>query len=210
MTVSASIERAQAEDPFPIRHGVFVAVVGPSGAGKDTLIDYARERLGDLDDNVAFIRRIITRPRDSGGEDHDCLTDAAFEEAKAVGCFSVDWEANGLKYALPASVDEIVRSGRVAVANCSRAAIADLRTRYANLSVILVTAAPEILAARLAERGRERQADILARLKRAESPALSVPGALVIDNSGDVEKAGQHFLAALRKAIAWSAVCDAV
>ncbi|TIT46462.1 MAG: phosphonate metabolism protein/1,5-bisphosphokinase (PRPP-forming) PhnN, partial [Mesorhizobium sp.] len=36
--VSALIERELSAETFPIRHGVFVAVVGPSGAGKDTVI----------------------------------------------------------------------------------------------------------------------------------------------------------------------------
>ena len=40
MMVSASVER-ELPARFPIRDGVFVAVVGPSGAGKDTVIGYA-------------------------------------------------------------------------------------------------------------------------------------------------------------------------
>ncbi|TIR81969.1 MAG: phosphonate metabolism protein/1,5-bisphosphokinase (PRPP-forming) PhnN, partial [Mesorhizobium sp.] len=39
--VSALIERELTET-LPIRNGVFVVVVGPSGAGKDTVIGYAK------------------------------------------------------------------------------------------------------------------------------------------------------------------------
>ena len=54
------------------RPGVFVAVVGPSGAGKDTLIDYARAHLAGEPD-YEFVRRVITRPNDGSSEDHDTL-----------------------------------------------------------------------------------------------------------------------------------------
>ena len=38
MMVSALIERELSDERFPIRDGVCVAVVGASGAGKDTVI----------------------------------------------------------------------------------------------------------------------------------------------------------------------------
>ena len=87
MMVSALIEREISSAAFPIRHGVFVAVVGPSGAGKDTVIAYARDRFAD-DASVEFVRRVITRPSDAASEDHDTLEDAAFEEAENASAFA--------------------------------------------------------------------------------------------------------------------------
>ena len=81
MMASALIERELASAAFPVRNGVFIAVVGPSGAGKDTIIDYAREKLRD-EGGVEFVRRVITRPSDAASEDHDTLADAAFDEAE--------------------------------------------------------------------------------------------------------------------------------
>jgi ribose 1,5-bisphosphokinase len=63
MRASAFIQREQALAQFPIRNGVFVAVVGPSGAGKDMVIGYAAERLSACE-GVDFVRRVITRPCD--------------------------------------------------------------------------------------------------------------------------------------------------
>lgn len=209
MTASAGIEAAMEEPAFPVRCGVFVAVVGPSGAGKDTLIDHARARLGAGDD-VVFVRRIITRQADPAAEDHDTLDADAFEAARRDGRFAVDWQANGLSYALPADIDGVVRAGRVAVANVSRAAVPALRRRYRNVLVVLVTAPAEVLADRLARRGRESRAAVLERLERGRAPALAVDGATVIDNSGAPEEAGRRFLAALRRAVAWSALSDQV
>lgn len=208
MRASASLERVLDEREFPIRGGVFVAVAGPSGAGKDSVMDFARERLGTLAGDVVFIRRIVTRTRDGGGEAHDCMSEADFDAAAAAGRFAAHWRANGLQYALPASVDATVRSGHVAVANVSRAAIPALRERYDNLVAAIVTAERQVLAERLAARGRETRAEVLARLERAES--LAVDAGIEIDNSGPLDVAGTHFLDILRRAAAWSAVSDTV
>ena len=208
--VSASIERAQDEAPFPIRQGVFVAVAGPSGSGKDSVIAYASERLGSLEGDVVFARRIITRPSLPGSEDHDTLEKAEFEQARAAGRFALSWRANGLSYGLCVSLDDEMRQGRVIVANVSRAVIMELKQRYAHVMPVLVTAPPEVLAERLARRGRETREAVAARLTRGKAGELAVPDAVVIDNSGPLEIAGERFLEALRKAAAWSDVCDMV
>ncbi len=210
MRASATLERVIDEQDVPIRHGVFIAVAGPSGAGKDSVMDYARQRLGPQDSDVTFVRRVITREMDGAGEAHDCLTRADFDEAEAKGAFAVSWEANGLKYGLPASVDDIVRDGHVAVANVSRAVIPLLRERYGNVVAVIVTASRDVLAERLSSRGRETRAEVLARLERAHAKELTVEDATVIDNSGTLEEAGERFQDVLRRAAAWSAVSDSV
>ncbi|UCI08009.1 phosphonate metabolism protein/1,5-bisphosphokinase (PRPP-forming) PhnN [Mesorhizobium sp. B1-1-8] len=202
MMVSALIERTLAET-FPIRNGVFVAVVGPSGAGKDTVIGYAKQRFAG-ETRLEFVRRVITRPSDAASEDHDTLADAAFAEAEADGAFAICWDAHGLRYGLPADVDWAVGNGHVAVANVSRSVLPALRERYANLAVVEITAAPEILAERLAARGRESRGEVLARLARSTTVTLSGPDVTSIDNCGAREIAGERFAEVLRKAMAVS------
>ena len=198
--VSALIERELTSAAFPLRGGVFIAVVGPSGAGKDTIIDYARERLND-DSGVEFVRRVITRPSDAGSEDHDTLADAAFDEAEKQGAFALSWPAHGLKYGLPASVDRTIADGRVAIANLSRGALPALRQRYANVAVVEITARHDILAERLSARGRESRGEVLARLARTAAVDRGAD-VITIDNSGAREEAGERFLEIVRKAIA--------
>jgi ribose 1,5-bisphosphokinase len=205
MMVSALIEREQASSAFPVRNGVFIAVVGPSGAGKDTIMAYAREQFVG-EDSVEFVRRVITRPSDGATEDHDTLTEAAFIEAEARGAFALSWEAHGLRYGIPASVDATITEGRVAIANASRGAIPALRARYENVAVVEITARPEILAERLSARGRESREEVLARLARASAVELSGAGVSTIDNSGEKEIAGERFVAIIRKAIAFADV----
>jgi ribose 1,5-bisphosphokinase len=201
MTVSALIEGEMAAPGRPIGQGVFVAVVGPSGAGKDTLIAYARAALGGEPDFL-FVRRVITRPSDASTEDHDTLDVATFDAAAAKGAFALSWEAHGLKYGLPASIDDAIAGGRVVVANLSRGALDALRHRYANVLVVEVTASPEILAGRLSARGRESSAEVLERLSRPSGFDTVAANRACIDNSGPREVAGERFVALLRKAMA--------
>jgi ribose 1,5-bisphosphokinase len=208
MMVSALIEREQSRAGRPLHGGVFVAVVGPSGAGKDTLIGYARESFAG-EAGVEFVRRVITRPSDAASEDHDTLADAAFDEAEQSGAFAVSWAAHGLRYGLPENVDAVIANGHVAVANLSRGAIPLVTARYANVVVAEITASPEILAQRLSARGRESRGEVLARLARS-AELDGVPGAVRIDNSGEREEAGERFVALLRKAIAYADVAGTV
>ena len=83
--------------------GRLVLVVGPSGAGKDTLIARARAACRD-DATVVFPRRIVTRPA-STFEDNEVMAQQVFEQAAAKGAFAFWWSAHGHSYGIPLSVD---------------------------------------------------------------------------------------------------------
>jgi ribose 1,5-bisphosphokinase len=151
--------------------GRLVLVVGPSGAGKDTLIDLARTAFRD-DPSVAFPRRVITRA--AAGEPHDSMDPDAFERAARGGAFALTWHAHDLRYGIPASIDAHIHAGRTVVCNVSRTIVAQARERYAEVRVVLVTAPAEVLAARLAGRARGSDGDLARRLARSEGfPALA-------------------------------------
>ena len=188
---------------LPVRRGVLVLVVGPSGAGKDTLIRAAMAAFTPPD-GVLFVRRAITRPEDREGENHLPMTPAEFDAAEREGRFAVCWRAHGLSYGIPAAVDAHVGSGRVAVANGSRAALPLFAARYLNLAIVHVTARPDVLAARLAARGRESEPARLERMRRfADTGLARLPaGAVTIDNSGEAAASVALLLAEIRRAIA--------
>lgn len=144
--------------------GAFVAIVGPSGAGKDTLIAKARSALSGRPDFV-FVRRLVTRAANAF-EDHDTIGEAEFEAGHASGGFALSWRAHGLGYALPASTRTAIESGSVAICNLSRGAIDEARRRFPRVVVVFVTAPPEVIAQRLAARGRETDIAIQERLAR--------------------------------------------
>jgi ribose 1,5-bisphosphokinase len=139
-----------------------VVVVGPSGAGKDTLMAYAARHFASRED-VVFVRRVITRDGAAGGEDHDAVSEETFEMLENTGRFAVSWGAHGLRYGIPAETKAAVDRGQLVVANGSRSALSRFKAVYPSLFVINVTASPDVLAARLAARGRETKAEILRR-----------------------------------------------
>ena len=171
--------------------GTFVAVVGPSGVGKDSLIGFARARL-EASGRAVFVRRIVTRLADGGSEDHDSMDPRTFAQAEAAGRFALSWTAHGLQYGLPISLEQDLEAGRAVVANLSRAVIPALMARYPESLVVSVTADRDVIARRLEGRGRETPESIRRRLDR--SVAHSLPAStVVIDNSGDLHVAGEQF-----------------
>jgi ribose 1,5-bisphosphokinase len=185
--------------PLAIGGGVFIAVAGPSGVGKDTIINHARDELAGRPQFV-FVRRIITRRPDFRSEDHDALSPAEFEKARADGQFAVVWQAHGLDYALPASIDEDIAAGRIVVANISRQIIDELKARYAQFVLVVVSAHRDVIAARLKARGRESDAEIVARLNRIAVEDTVRYEAIRLENSGPPERAGRRFVAILQAA----------
>jgi ribose 1,5-bisphosphokinase len=159
-----------------------VLVVGPSGAGKDTLLNLARSACAD-DGRIVFPRRVVTRQA-SQAEDNDEFTPDAFRLALAAGEFALHWEAHGHSYALPSRIEDDIRAGRTVVINVSRTVIDTIRRAYANVVVVSITAPPEVLAERLKMRARGSDGQIENRLSRAVDDALAKPDITIV-NVGD-------------------------
>ena len=135
--------------------GRLVLVVGPSGAGKDTLLGLAKAACAD-DRNIVFPRRVITREA-SASEDNEEVSAGTSRQALARGEYAMHWEAHGHRYALSRAIDDEIRAGRTVVANVSRTVIAAMRRAYANVVVVSITAPPNVLAERLAMRGAQQR-----------------------------------------------------
>jgi len=168
--------------------GRMVLVVGPSGAGKDTLLNALRDRLSG-DDRVRFAIRRITRPADGATETHVPISEGGYDEAVAAGRFALAWRAHGLGYILPADLDDVIRTGGTVIANGSRHALADALEKYENLLILLITAPKAVLAERLAARGRESREEIERRLDRSTFDMPEVANVARIENTGTVEEA---------------------
>ena len=165
--------------------GAFVAVVGASGVGKDTVLFDAR---GRCQPGVVFPRRSITRPP-GPGEDFASLSPSAFDAAADAGAFAVTWRAHGLAYGVPVSIDADVRASRVVVVNVSRAVLDVLAGRFEHLVVVRVTVSDKVRAERLALRNRETVEQITERLARVD-PSRSWPVDYEIVNDRSVAEAG--------------------
>ena len=190
--MAGAAQRAQAG-----QSGTAFLVVGPSGVGKDSLIRAAWQRLSDST-SFHFPRRVVTRPADPGSEDFESVTTAEFERRRAAGGFCLDWSAHGLCYGVPATAGAALAAGRSIVVNVSRTVIAMAGERFPSVRVIQVTAPPDVLERRLANRSRASDGDLGARLARQVSLPLgtNIDAATVVNDSS-LEQATMAFMAVL-------------
>jgi len=165
--------------------GRLVLVVGPSGAGKDTLIAHAREACLD-DTAVVFPIRVVTRPP-SVFENNEFMPQSAFQQAAANGAFAIWWNAHGHMYGIPLTVDFDIEAGRTVVCNVSRSVVEALRERYANVVTVLVTAPQKVLETRLAARDRGSDGSVTDRMSRVELTDGKLRPDVIINNIGEPE-----------------------
>ena len=174
--------------------GRLIAVVGPSGVGKDSVMAGMIAARPDM----RLVRRTITRAPGLGGEDYDAVTPEAFSEAAARGAFCVHWTAHGLSYGIPADVLADVRNGSECLANFSRSALREAADIFPRMTVLNITASPKTLARRLAGRGRETEAEIAARLAQADKCLPEDLTVVTVPNDGALEDTVGRALHALQ------------
>jgi ribose 1,5-bisphosphokinase len=177
-----------------------VLIVGPSGAGKDTLLEGASRVLAPTG-QFYFSGREITRPVSAEGEQHTEISRTEFNQKEAEGKFLLSWRAHGNCYGVPNTPsEEIRRIGKTVVASVSRSVIDDANARHQPVHVIYVTAPKSQLAKRLALRGRETEPEILERLNRAGELEVSGKNVTVITNDQDIETGISKMITALQNA----------
>lgn len=180
----------------PLGPGGIVLVVGASGVGKDTILAGAAAQLGG-EDGIVFVRRSITRPAHDS-EAFDAMTHEAFAGVCAAGGFAMTWEAHGLSYGIPVSIELDIAAGRTVVVNASRKSVPLARRRFARALVVLVDCATAVRAERMAARGRETAAEIAGRLSRTVEEFDASEADIVIDNSGLPKSAVGQLIGVLR------------
>jgi len=176
--------------------GRLILVVGPSGAGKDTLIAAAEAALKG-NPQYRFPRREITRAGDAGGEDHISVSTAEFAERRDTGGYALCWDAHGLSYGIPIGIDAAITDGATVIINTSRMIIDEARARYPGLRIIFVTAPIDVLAQRIAARGREIADDVVTRLARAGICKPTGSDVAEVSNDGSLAAGVSAFLNAL-------------
>ena len=179
------------------KSGIFFFVVGPSGAGKDSLIDAAHAVLPS--DKFVFAQRTITRPHGSPGEDHEACTEAEFQTRLSQNGFLITWQAHGLHYGLSATLLEQMKQGRHVIANGSRAMVATLREKIPSLVVLEVSAPKNVLEKRLAARGREAPEDVARRMLRKVVDYPEGQRVIRVMNDGTLEDGIERFINAIEQ-----------
>lgn len=161
--------------------GRLIYLTGPSGAGKDSLLDAARAALAER--GVRIARRVITRSAEAIGEAAHSVSAEQFERMEAEQAFALSWRANGLAYGIPAEIDAWLAAGEDVLVNGSRGYLPEARRRYPDLLAVLLTVEQDVLRERLLTRGRETPEQIEARLARNALFAQAADDCITLDNS---------------------------
>jgi ribose 1,5-bisphosphokinase len=179
-----------------MQRGTLFLVVGPSGAGKDTLLDAARRHL-EGDQRYCFPKRLITRAPDAGGEAHIAVSTQQFDMQRSGGQLLLHWSAHGQSYGIPSCAAEALAGGRHVVANVSRSVLDEARQCFQPVRILSVQVPAAVLRRRLQERGREQGEEVEERLQRASAFAVDGEDVTVIRNDGALETAVVRFVQAL-------------
>ena len=171
--------------------GTLFLVVGPSGAGKDTLIDATCRQRSDL----YLMPRTVTRPAPDG--EHIEVSTEEFSALKRSYGFALSWDANGVRYGIAREIEDRLEGGQSVILNGSRSIVAEARDRFQPLRIIHVIARLDVLSRRLRERGREDAQAIEDRLGRADREAPRGADVVTVDNSDTIEDGLAAFLEAL-------------
>lgn len=176
--------------------GPLVYVMGPSGAGKDSVLERARGLLS-ADAPVAFAHRYITRPAESGGENHVALSRAEFALRRAHGLFAFHWQAHGNDYAIGREIEAWRAAGLTVVVSGSREHYEKVAGSDPGLQPVLITASLDRLQARLAARGREDPLAVANRVARSNAYVVQDGRLVTIVNDGALDGAAEAFVTAL-------------
>jgi len=173
--------------------GRFIAVVGASGVGKDSVM----MALAAANPGISLAKRVITRPSSADGEDFDGIGEAEFLARALAGEFALSWSAHGLHYAISDAVDAPLAAGRDVLANLSRSVLTQAKSRFERCEVLHLTASRDVLEQRLMARGRESAQQITHRLDRQTSALPANMTIHEIDNSGPLHGSVQRVMSAL-------------
>lgn len=167
-------------------------IIGGSGAGKDSLIDFVQKNLPD-NTHVKYVQRYITRSDDAGGENHIALTEDEFLRMKSKNCFAMDWFSHDTHYGIGIEIKNWMSAGFSIIMNGSRGYLQQAATNFPNLVPVLISVDPDILSERLFLRGRENYSEIQKRITQAIKLESSVahPRLQIIENNGALEHAGE-------------------
>jgi ribose 1,5-bisphosphokinase len=181
--------------------GRLIYLIGPSGSGKDSLLDAARPRLAER--GCQIVRRVITRSAEAMGEAALSVSPQQFAEMEDRGEFALSWHANDLSYGIPKEIDDWLAAGQDVLINGSRGHLHNTRKRYPDMLVLLLTVDQAVLRQRLLARGRESLIEIDQRLARNsrfnEQLMAEDPGVHLLDNSGPLHDTVERLLVCIHR-----------
>lgn len=147
-----------------------VILSGPSGVGKDTIIDAWRARDDRVRRVVAYTTR-KPRPGETDGIDYNFVTVDQFLEMAAAGDFLEYKEVHGNYYATPLrDLERMLAEGFIAILKIDvQGALSVMHLRPDALTVFLLPPDADELERRIRERGTDDYESIAKRLRNAQA-----------------------------------------
>lgn len=170
-------------------------IIGSSGAGKDSLINYLQNTMPQ-DTALKFVQRYITRPADAGGENHMAISKTDFLIMKQQNNFAMDWFSHETYYGISIEINHWLSTNYNVIMNGSRGYLQEALIKYPNMVPVLISVDPLILSERLFSRGRENYKQIQQRVAQAIrlENSVSHPHLEIIENNGELKMAGTELL----------------
>ncbi len=175
-----------------------IYIIGASGSGKDSLIDLARGSLA-VEQRVVFAHRYITRPFDTGGENHVALTSEEFALRMEERLFALQWESHGNYYGIGIEINQWLDNGLSVVVNGSRKYLPEVRRLYPEVVPVLIEVSIDTLRDRLLRRGRETEVEISERLRRNSLFEEQCEDTIRICNNGSIADSGAALVSLIRR-----------
>lgn len=148
--------------------GRVVILSGPSGVGKDTVIDAWRRVNPAVKRVIAYTTR-APRPGETNGVDYHFVSVDRFMEHAAAGDFLEYKEVHGNHYATPLrDLEQMIADGKIAILKIDvQGALTAMELLPDALSVFLLPPDADELARRIRERGTDGHDAISKRLENA-------------------------------------------
>ncbi|MFM9993554.1 MAG: phosphonate metabolism protein/1,5-bisphosphokinase (PRPP-forming) PhnN [Burkholderiaceae bacterium] len=177
--------------------GKIIYVIGPSGAGKDSLMKWVLQHKS-ASMNFHWAKRIVTRHPTEGEGTDEYVSAESFEKLLSSHMLAMHWSAHDIEYGILKSDLLCIESDTMVFINGSRSYLSQAIELFPKLCAVHITASAKTLEQRLYQRARESQDKILARLSRPElaRPDLNIPW-LEMLNEGSLEDGGNKILSFL-------------
>lgn len=177
--------------------GTLFLLIGNSGAGKDSLIQWVLQAWPPEKARLYVPTRVITRPPSPETEGFESISEEEFHQMTDSGAFSLQWQSYGNYYGVPKEIEAKLAKGHPVLVNVSRQIVDATRKRFPKVKVIFVKVPFIITEERIRARGREKKACLKERIERAKKNPEFSTADFVIDNSGSIEIAGKRLLGIL-------------
>ena len=174
--------------------GTLILMIGNSGSGKDSLIQWVLKAwpTGRMPPFVPT--RLITRPPSPETEGFVSISEEQFQQMAEKGAFSLQWKSYDNYYGVGREIEDEIAKGHSVLVNVSRQIVEETRKQFPQVIVIFIRVPFQITETRIRSRGREEGSALESRLERARENPEFASADYIIDNSGDLEKAGQQLL----------------